>query len=1092
MNPLVPRTATGSSVDSAEVSGLAALNLQTAFCRRVFGCMLRNLFVLLVLTTLAACGSGSSGGNSAGGVTSTNTAPVAAFTATPASGMEPLLVMFDASASHDSDGQIVSSSYNWNFGDNTTGSGVTVGHTYTAAGSFTVTLTVTDNAGATGTTSQVISVTSNVAPVAVISVDRSTGAAPLVITANANASSDADGTIVSIAWAFGDGGTATGAVVTHTYAVDGTYTLRLTVTDDQGAMATTTATIVVITRVTLSGHITAANNTAVDSDVNDPLARFVSNDTSAQAQALQNPVVVAGFVSAVGTGIPGDRFARRGDTIDYYAVHLLAGQFVSLRIADFNRANPAAVDIDIFLYDANLTQVAFSATLNEFESMMVPAEGDYVIQVQGSSGISKYFLSIGSVSLISGRLAYGSPADFVPEEAILKFKSALQAQALRAQLRSVPSLAWSNNDVSRLALLSWHQPGAMAATADLLNLRDRLAAVTGPGLPAETVAKLQTLEMIKALRSRPDMVYAEPNYRVQPMRVPNDRFFDLQAHYPQINLPQAWDITTGTPTAGQIIVAVVDTGVFLAHEDFAGKLVNGFDFISDPTMALDGDGIDPNPDDPGDAGNSNVASSWHGTHVAGTVAAATDNSIGVAGVSWGAKIMPIRVLGFGGGTSFDVLQGVLYAAGLPNDSGTVPAQRADIINLSLGSGGFSQAEQDVYTRVHDAGVLVVAAAGNENTSLPSYPASYDGVISVAAVGLDGRKAPYSNFGTFIDIAAPGGNLRQDTNGDGFGDGVLSTVADDKSGIRQSAYAFYDGTSMAAPHVAGVLALMKAVFPPSVPLLSPDDVESLLQSGQMSIDLGTPGRDDIYGYGLVDALKAVQAAQALADGGTTGAVAANPSRVDFGVSLSSMDVELTGLGMNPPSVVSVVATEPWLTVTAASVDSNGLGIYTFTVDRSGLADATYSTEVLFNLSTGAQQQVPVSMVVMTAGSTVGDTGHLYILLLQADTFALVDLLEQDPVNGQYTYTFSDTPPGSYVIVAGTDLDDDGFICGIAETCGGYPNFNELERVTVTTDDITGLDFVASAVSGLSTPMTVGTNARRFRRLKLDDPKKALRR
>jgi serine protease len=361
------------------------------------------------------------------------------------------------------------------------------------------------------------------------------------------------------------------------------------------------------------------------------------------------------------------------------------------------------------------------------------------------------------------------------------------------------------------------------------------------------------------------------------------------------------------------------------------------------------------------------------------------------------------------------------------------------------------------------------------------------VISVSAVGLDGSKAPYANFGVFIDIAAPGGNLRQDINGDGLGDGVLSTIADDSSGTRQPAYAFYDGTSMAAPHVAGVLALMKAVYP----LLSPDDVEALLQSGQMTIDLGTPGRDDIYGHGLVDALKAVQAAQELATGGTTGAVIANPSRADFGVGLTSIEVELIGLGSNPPRVVNFSATAPWLTVTAASVDSNGFGTYTFTVDRSGLAEATYTTEVLFNLSDGAQQGVPASMLVTTAGVTVGDTGHLFILLLQADTFTVVDLVDQDPINGGYTYTFVETPPGAYVIVAGTDLDNDGFICGIGETCGGYPNFNELAEVMVSVDDIAGLDFVAAAVSGLSTQMAVVSSIHRLPPRKSNEVEKALR-
>lgn len=162
--------------------------------------------------------------------------------------------------------------------------------------------------------------------------------------------------------------------------------------------------------------------------------------------------------------------------------------------------------------------------------------------------------------------------------------------------------------------------------------------------------------------------------------------------------------------------------------------------------------------------------------------------------------MPVRVLGIGGGTSYDVLQGVRYAAGLSNDSGTVPSTAAHIINLSLGGAGFSSVAQDTYTEARNAGVIIIASAGNSDTSTPNYPAAYAGVVSVSAVDKSKEKAWYSNFGATIDVAAPGGDTSTVK-----ADGVYSTLADDTTGTRQADYVYYQGTSMAAPHMAGVVA-----------------------------------------------------------------------------------------------------------------------------------------------------------------------------------------------------------------------------------------------------------------------------------------------
>ena len=1018
--------------------------------------LLLPLLFITCLTTACGGGGGSSGPD--------NQPPTASFSTDIASTVDPFTVNLDASASSDSDGSIAS--YSWEFGDGNSGTGATISHTYTTAGNYQIRLTVTDDDGATATSSQDTQITTNVVAAITLSGNAS-GPAPLAVTFDGSSSqvlraSGGSPNITSYQWDFGDGASDNGAVVNHTYTANGRFTARLTVTDSSGD--TDTTEVLIKTVFNLSGTISAASSSSVDIDVNDPSRQdrnfspsaFQTNNTNVDAQALPNPAILNGFISATGAGLPPSgrsNFENEGDVDDYYSTQLIAGQFVSLRVSDFDASSPSSIDIDLELYDSNLNLVASSNSMTEFESVAVTTTANYFIRVRAVSGISKYVLNIGATSMASGAQAYGIPADFVTGEAIVKMKpiNLLAAQSVNSQ----PVTGLSHRDTSRSALTRFtiSNRQAAAASAQTSNQNARL-------INEKNHAKLVTLNRIKQLNARADVEYAEPNYRVHAMLTPNDSFYFLQAHYPQINLPQAWNITTGTPASGSVVVAVIDTGVVLSHEDLVGQFVSAaddYDFIRDTATSLDGDGIDPNPDDPGD-GTGSSPSSWHGTHVAGTIAAATNNNRGVAGVSWGAKIMPIRVLGLDGGTTYDVEQGVRFAAGLSNDSGTVPSKRADIINLSLGGPGFSQSSQSLYTQVANVGVIVIASAGNENTSVPSYPASYDNVVSVSAVDLTNNLAPYSNFGSRIDIAAPGGDLSVDRNGDGYGDGVLSTTIDKIGASRNPIYQFYQGTSMAAPHVAGVAALMKAIHPG----LTPSDFYNSLQTGLLTTDIGSAGRDDQFGYGLIDALKAVQQAQLLAGGSATGSILASPTRIDFGTVLTSRTLTLTQVGSSPPRVTNVSSNADWLTVDASASDVNGAGTYTIMVDRSGLADATYSDNVVFALDNGNNLTIPVTVQVQNTVSATGDAGFLFVLLLDADTLDFVQQDDVDVVDGQYQYSFTNIPAGEYVVIAGSDIDNDFFICSLGESCGRYPTNDRPQRIVVN-DDVDGLNFLATILS-----------------------------
>ncbi len=802
---------------------------------------------------------------------------------------------------------------------------------------------------------------------------------------------------------------------------------------------------------TLSGTINAGASDVADSDVNDPNANYAANDTFSAAQSIPNPATLGGYVNLPNSGEPG-RSMSSGDISDRFAVSLLAGQSINLTVADTDLG-----DADLYLYEGTCTESCYascdfeaelgnglvgkSVTEGELETITVSANGNYFIEVCAWDGASNYTLAIGQAASSAPSLT--ADADFVPGEVIVKFKeNGFTAQ--QTPSHTLESLAASvglkplAGTPGRQILMSLGDAGQQTIARTTLGLNKKTSQKTKlkTAQTAEQQLKQETLAVISALRKRADVLYAEPNYIRQALVTPNDSYYAYQWHYPQINLPDAWDITTGS---SNVIVSVIDTGVLLNHPDMVGQLIGGYDFISNPSIAVDGDGIDSNPDDPGDSDGTRP-SSFHGTHVAGTVAAASNNGSGVAGIAWQSKIMPMRVLGRGGGTSYDINQSILYSAQLANDSNTLPPQKADIINMSLGGAGFSQADQDVITQARNAGVIIIAAAGNENTSSLSYPASYDGVVSVSAVGFDKSKASYSNYGTAIDIAAPGGETSVDLNADGYADGVLSTAADDSNNLQYN-YVFYQGTSMAAPHMAGVVALMKAVES----TLTPSQLDTLIASGMITEDLGTAGRDDLFGHGLIDAYKAVTEMQ----GGITlpAHLDVTPATVNLGSLQSSKTLLASNSGEDALTGVTAASNQTWLTVSPTQVDGNGLGSYTLTANRTGLADGTYSADVTFS-SAANTVTVKVFMQVGTL-STENSSGFIYVLLLDQNGNN-VGQANVAVSSGQYAYSLSDVSAGTYTLVAGSDIDNDNLICDRGESCGAYLTLDNVSRITIAGD------------------------------------------
>jgi serine protease len=348
-------------------------------------------------------------------------------------------------------------------------------------------------------------------------------------------------------------------------------------------------------------------------------------------------------------------------------------------------------------------------------------------------------------------------------------------------------------------------------------------------------------EAIRRLRQMPEIAYVEPNYVARASQraghfSPNDEFYRFQWNMRMIDAERTWGIQKGDRS---VAVAVLDTGV--AYEDFGpfrkapdwGDTVflPGFDFVNRDSHANDDEG--------------------HGTHVASTIAEEANNNEGVAGLAFECAIMPVKVLDSAGeGSFFDIAEGIDYAVNF-TQGGEKPVK---VINLSLGGPGESRTVREAIERAVAAGITVVAASGNDDASSAEFPAGFANVIAVGAVDQRKVRARYSNYGSALDLVAPGGDLRRDDDGDRFPDGIAQQTLDpdavEAGRFDVFDYFLFNGTSMAAPHVSAVAALLYRQG-----ITSPAAIQQALE--QTAEDLGPAGRDDQYGHGLIRPVEALR-------------------------------------------------------------------------------------------------------------------------------------------------------------------------------------------------------------------------------------------
>lgn len=695
-------------------------------------------------------------------------------------------------------------------------------------------------------------------------------------------------------------------------------------------------------------------------------------------------------------------------------------------------------------------------------------------QAQASSSSQQISVTESPSDLsISGKVSLGSTTLGNESSTILRKPQGALASSEAAYFSSLPEVEIIAGEV----LLQFRE--GLATQASSLKVANsefrqvRQLALRNTALfRAEGLSQGETIALMAALANRADIIHVSLNYRYYPLAIPNDPNFTFQWHYPAINMPQAWDQTVGS---ADTVVAVVDTGI-INHPELTGRLLAGFDFVSNATNAGDGDGRDSDPTDPG----PNEATGYHGTHVAGTIAANSNDASGIAGINWNAKILPVRVLGKQGGTFSDILDGVLWAAGLhPSLANPNPA---DVLNLSLG--GTSPCEalaQQVFDQVIAAGKIVVVAAGNESQDARFVsPANCQNVITVGASDFAGLRAPYSNYGPRIDVMAPGGDTSADLNSDNFVDGVLSLGFNDNT--QQFNFPFYQGTSMATPHVAGVASLMKALKPDISQL---EVLEALRSTARpLSLEQCNGGQLGVgvadCGAGLIDANAALQTIDSTTPPPPPPAedLVFNPTNVNFGTDLDSFDIALTNNSLtsldwsvetfiddadNPSEVATGVVLLSELSGSLSPGASQNLRV---SVDRSlASADGDYHLDIEF-LTTAGTKLYPIFFTkgIITSPVT-GDLQDTQVLACFLDANqkcvtakSIETTISQTGTSADYSVT--SLAAGNYWIIGWKDSNEDDDIN--AGDFFGYYSVDSL-GATVINPPASNIDFVLEELS-----------------------------
>ena len=790
----------------------------------------------------------------------------------------------------------------------------------------------------------------------------------------------------------------------------------------------------------ITGTIYSNPYSAIDGDVSN-IVRYppTDNSSSSVAQLIQNPTDVIGHIgdhvsSVVNLGDDGFCIEDPDnpgfcdfidvdidDDEDWYkfsgAPNLLLTLSIEGLIFEENGSGYCCttdgIDADLLIYDedGNLTDFSYtSSSTSIYKQIVLPETGNYYAVVRAIEGHTKYVLTLGSN--VFGVNAF-SPRDNFKLNRFISYVPF--GKDFDKNSYEYPSFD-KDSDLETKVISSIDSDFRGFREFDF-DLETEYKSIFDYDYASE---KLENLDQVMYLmhwkllqhykNQYPDL-NLELDVKVEPHFTPDPSFI-YQWGLSQIGLDTVLQ-AIGAETK-DIAVAVLDSGgpnFGSTASQSSAFLGGGYDFW----------------DDDSDPTDSTAATDSHGTHVGSTIAALNDgNNIN----GYGIKVLPVRVMGPTGGYSSDTIQGMLYAAGLPNRSNSVYTGDTPIkvINMSLGSMGGScgSSYAQVINEIYNMNISIVSSSGNSAQELPGvygYPSSCPNVISVGALDYVRQRSYYSTYNDEVDIAAPGGDTSVDRNGDGYRDGILAFGSNED-------LAFYQGTSMASPNAAGAIAILYSL----VPNLTSFQVDGLLVDGHLTDDIGSAGRDDDYGWGALNIQKAVT--RIISEEGldfTYGTI--SPGIYNLGVEFNEFDLEVSKVGEGELLVNELSADIPSaVQITPINVDSEGFGSYRVTIDRASLPDGLYQSKITVPFSNENSSSMVVTFQVGADRENIS-IPNIYATLIDESSEAVVwgylDLTE-----GSVRFTASDINEGNYYWMFSTIVDS--YIMDPGEFYNYYPD------------------------------------------------------